>query len=86
MMQAKKAEISSIVEKEVDVSCILEANVTRDQMKYYEFTNYIFHILTKARQIASGIMIGIIKDLKHKFVKVKDMTENDKSEIVKVRV
>jgi hypothetical protein len=47
--QAKKTELHRTLEdKEIDVFCILEANMMEEPIKYFHFKNYHLHFLTKS--------------------------------------
>jgi ribonuclease HI len=83
----KKSELRKTLEdEEIDVFCILEANVTEENIKYLNLENYNLNLLPKSRQIASGILVGAHKRLKHTFSIVKRMIDADKVEIVKLQV
>ena len=85
MSQAKKAELAKILHEEnVDVFCIVEANTLDENLKYFEIRDYKLYNLPKTRQIASGILVGIHKDITHKFYRVKEMHDTDKCEIVRI--
>jgi hypothetical protein len=63
-----------------------EANVTEETIKDFHFKNYHLNFIPKSRQIASGILIGTCKSLKHIFSIVKKMNSVDKTEIIKLNV
>ncbi|XP_035229941.1 uncharacterized protein LOC118201889 [Stegodyphus dumicola] len=61
----------------------MEANLTIKNLKYYPFKGYSLHVLTKFRKVASGILIGIKKDLTADFHIIKEMgVDGDRSEVV----
>jgi hypothetical protein len=66
----------------IDVSFILEANV-REENKIFSSKNYHLDLLHKSRKIASAILKGTHKPLKHLFSIVKSMNDV-KIEIIKL--
>jgi exonuclease III len=73
-------------DKEIDAFCIFEANVMEETIKYFQFKNYHLNFLPKSRQMASGILIGTRKPLKHIFSIVKKINNVDKTKIIKLNV
>lgn len=85
LTQAKRIELNKILfDKDIDIFFIQEANLTIDQLKYFNFTGFILNLLPKNRQISSGILVGVKKDIKSSFQIVKEMDNTDKSELVKL--
>jgi exonuclease III len=64
LSQAKRMELlQTLHERDIDVFTIMEANLTADSRKYYPFQGYSLFVLTKFRQIASGILVGVKRNL-----------------------
>uniref|UniRef100_A0A8D8Q7F5 Endonuclease/exonuclease/phosphatase domain-containing protein n=1 Tax=Cacopsylla melanoneura TaxID=428564 RepID=A0A8D8Q7F5_9HEMI len=83
---AKRTELEQLVKTHnADVFCIMEANLTLEGLNF-AFTGYALHLLPKARQIASGILVGVRENLPCTFKIVKEMNDSDKIEIVKIDV
>ena len=60
LTSAKKIELQILLDRtNLDVFCIMETNLTKEQMKSYHFKGYTLYLHPKARQIASGILIGV---------------------------
>ncbi|GFU44250.1 hypothetical protein NPIL_259421 [Nephila pilipes] len=65
----------------------MEANLTSENLKYYPFKGYSLYVLPKFRQVAGGILIGVIKELTADFCIIKVMeTDCDKSGVVSMNV
>ncbi|GFU51679.1 hypothetical protein NPIL_147801 [Nephila pilipes] len=65
----------------------MEANLTSENLKYYHSKVYSLYALPKFRQVASGILIGVKKELAANFRIIKAMaTDCDKSEVVHLDV
>jgi hypothetical protein len=73
-------------DKEIDAFCIFKANMIEKTIKYSHFKNYHLNFLPKSQKIASGILTGIYKPLKHIFSIVKKMNSVDKTKIIKLNV
>ena len=56
----------------------------KKHVKYFHLNDYHIDILSKSRQIASGILIATHKSITHKFNIIKEISETDKSEITKL--
>jgi exonuclease III len=79
-------ENKTLEDKEIDAFCIFEAKVMEEAIKCFHFKNYHLNFLPKSRQIASGILIGTHKPLKHIFSIVKKMNSVDKTKIIRLNV
>ncbi|GFS46532.1 hypothetical protein NPIL_585501 [Nephila pilipes] len=66
--------LMNLHEKEIDVCSIMEANLTSENLKYYSFKGYSFYELPKFRQVVSGILIGVKKELTADLRMIKAMT------------
>ena len=88
LSQPKKTELQTTLTKyNIDVFSIMEANLTSNTLKYYNLKGYTLHLLEKYRQVASGILVGVKKDLTSEFKIIKEMGDDeDKAEIVRVDV
>ncbi|GFY71750.1 hypothetical protein TNIN_265911 [Trichonephila inaurata madagascariensis] len=65
----------------------MEANLSTENLKYYPFKGFSLCVLTKSRQVASGILIGVKRELTAEFRIIKAMgVDSDKSEIVHLDV
>lgn len=81
MSQSKKQELMKILEdQDIDVFTVQEANLSEEQEIYFEMDQYTTHILPKARQIASGILTGIKRNIKAIIQIKKTMEEQDISQ------
>ena len=49
----------------------MEANLKSEALKFYAFKGYTLYLLEKYRQIASGILVEIRKDLTSEFKIIK---------------
>ena len=86
-LQQKKSELAIVLdEQSVDIFIIVEANITPETIKYYSIRNYQIQYMPKSRQIASGILIGVHKNLINKFTIIKTMDEDDRMEVIKIDV
>ncbi|GIY78088.1 hypothetical protein CEXT_566181 [Caerostris extrusa] len=83
LSQSKRAELLlTLCEKDIDVFTIMEANLTTEKLKYYSFKGYSLYVLEKSRQAASGILIGVKRELTTDFRIIKAMgADNVKSEV-----
>ncbi|KAG8174101.1 hypothetical protein JTE90_010330 [Oedothorax gibbosus] len=64
LSQSKRMEIlQTLGERDVDVFAIMEANLTDKNLKYYSFRGFSLYVLKKFRQVASGILIGVKREL-----------------------
>lgn len=87
LTQSKKTELQTIIEENgIDVFIIQEANVSRDQLKYFQFPGFNIHILPKARQVASGILAGVRTNILSKSKVIKEMQQEDKVEIIQIEI
>jgi ribonuclease HI len=88
MSQSKQIELEQVLHsKNIDVFCIVEANMSQQVLASYNFPYYKTYLLPKYRKIASGILVGIHNSLTSFFKEVKVMgNTNDKSEVVEVNV
>ncbi|VDO16301.1 unnamed protein product [Rodentolepis nana] len=60
MSPDKKIQIQKILQTyDVDIFTIMEANISDDKLKYYQFPGYTLYNLPKYRQVASGILTGV---------------------------
>jgi hypothetical protein len=65
----------------------MEANLTAEKLICYQPNGYTLYSLSKYRQIASGMLIGVSNSLCAELKIVKEMgSSEEKSEIVKVNV
>ena len=87
LSQGKKAELQKIIEdKEIDVFIIQEANISEDQLKYFQVPGFNIYILPKTRQIASGILTGVRINILAQFKIIKEMQHQDKIEIIRIEI
>ncbi|VDO15608.1 unnamed protein product [Rodentolepis nana] len=57
MSPDKKIQVQKILQTyDVDIFTIMEANISDDKLKYYQFPGYTLYNLPKYRQVASGIL------------------------------
>ncbi|KAG8190621.1 hypothetical protein JTE90_017885 [Oedothorax gibbosus] len=83
----KLAELREIiVEEEVDMLIIQEANITEDNIKFYQIRDFTMYGLFKKRKVASGILVAIRNKFTSSFEVVKEMNEHDLSEIAVVNI
>ena len=83
----KMTEIKHIAHKyDIDILLINEANVSANNIKYYNIKGYKIHALYKARQIASGILIAVKNHIISKFRIIKEMDDHDTAEIIELEV
>ncbi|VDN98836.1 unnamed protein product [Rodentolepis nana] len=60
MSPDKKIQIQKILQTyDVDIFTIMEANISDDKLKHYQFPGYTLYHLPKYRQVASGILTGV---------------------------
>ncbi|VDO12609.1 unnamed protein product [Rodentolepis nana] len=60
MSQDKKIPVQKILQTyDVDIFTIMEANISDEKVKYYQFPGYTLYNLPKYRQVASGILTGV---------------------------
>ncbi|VDO05110.1 unnamed protein product [Rodentolepis nana] len=58
--QDKKIQVQKILQTyDVDIFTIMEANLSDDKFKYYQFPGYTLYNLPKYWQVASGILTGV---------------------------
>ncbi|KAI5754580.1 hypothetical protein M8J77_009716 [Diaphorina citri] len=83
---SKRTELEQIINiNNIDVFCIMEANLT-EELLTFSFKGYYFFLHPKARQIASGILIGVKEELTSNFKIVNEMNTTDKIEISQVDI
>ncbi|GFU31366.1 hypothetical protein NPIL_542991 [Nephila pilipes] len=82
--QSKRMELlMTLHEKEIDVFSIKEANLTSKNLNYYPFKRCCLYVHLKFKQVVSGILIGVKKELTADFRIIKAMgTDCDKNEVV----
>ncbi|KAG8193050.1 hypothetical protein JTE90_028162 [Oedothorax gibbosus] len=84
---SKLAELREIiVEEEVDILIIQEANITEDNIKFYQIRDFTMYGLFKKRKVASSILVAIRNKFTPSFEVVKEMNEHDLSEIAVVNI
>lgn len=87
LLKSKKAAVEKfLMNNDVDVFSVVEANITEETHKYYKFAGYKTYILPKHWQIASGILIGAKSRLTADFKIVKEMSNSNTSEIAKLEI
>ena len=85
--QTKKTELEHLLHEEnIDVFGSMEANLAADQMEYFNIKGFTVYILPKARQIASGMIIGVKHNITHSFEIVRESNDSNKLEITKMEV
>jgi exonuclease III len=81
----KLTEIKHIIkEKDIDVLIVNEANIVAEKMKYYNIQGFNNYLLPKSRHVASGIFAAVKNTVTTKFNIIKEMNDQDTSEIVKL--
>jgi len=60
-----------ITQNDADLLIINEANTTAENVHYYNIKDFTTHSLFKARQIASGMLVTVKKNLKSEFKIIK---------------
>ncbi|VDN99241.1 unnamed protein product [Rodentolepis nana] len=90
MSQDKKIQVQKILQtNDVDIRTIMEANLSDDKLKYYQFPDFNLYLLPKYRQVAIGILtrvkeglashydpiksIGSIQDMRNNQIKLLEM-------------
>uniref|UniRef100_A0A0R3TEL8 Endo/exonuclease/phosphatase domain-containing protein n=1 Tax=Rodentolepis nana TaxID=102285 RepID=A0A0R3TEL8_RODNA len=74
MSQDKKTQVQKILQTyDVDIFTIMEANLSDDKLKYYQFPGYTPYNLPKYRQVASGILTGVKEGLTSHYDLIKSM-------------
>ncbi|GIX86823.1 hypothetical protein CDAR_255451 [Caerostris darwini] len=69
------------------VFAIMEAKITPDKLQFFPFKGYTLHLLPCFRQITSGILVGIKRDMANDFKIVKKMGNgDDRNEVVHLNV
>ncbi|VDO16268.1 unnamed protein product [Rodentolepis nana] len=64
MSQDKKIQVQKILQTyDVDTFTIMEANISDDKLKCYQFPGFTLYLLLKYRQVASGILTGVKEGL-----------------------
>lgn len=87
LSQEKENNIQMQLDKyDIDVFFITESNISEQNQIYYKFKNYKSNCLFKSRQIASGILVSVKNNVTHNFKIIKEMTNDDSSESVQVKV
>ena len=87
LSQSKTVELNKIVtDNNKDIFFIQEANLSPDQIKYFNFTGFSLKLLPKKRQISSGILVGIRNGISSSFEIMKEMGTDDTSELVKINL
>ncbi|VDO02562.1 unnamed protein product [Rodentolepis nana] len=65
MSPDKKIQVQNILQTyDVDIFTIMEANISDDKLKYYQFPGYTLYNLPKYRQVVSGILTGVKEGIK----------------------
>ncbi|VDO05667.1 unnamed protein product [Rodentolepis nana] len=65
----------------------MEAKISDDKLKYYQFPGYILYNLPKYRQVASGILTGVKEGLTSNYHLIKSMgSTKDICEIIRLNV
>ncbi|VDO02733.1 unnamed protein product [Rodentolepis nana] len=84
MSPNKKIQVQKILQiYDVDNFTIMEANISDDKLKYYQFPGYTLYNLPKYRQVASGILTGVKEGLTSHYDLIKSMgSTQDKCEII----
>ncbi|GFS77721.1 hypothetical protein NPIL_227281 [Nephila pilipes] len=60
LYQAKKTDLrETLLTFDIDVIAIMKVNLTEEQLKFPQSLGYVTYLLSKFRQIASGIFVGI---------------------------
>ena len=88
LSQSKKTELATVLQRlDVDVFTIMEANLKTDDLQYYQLHGYSLYLMSKHRQVASGILVGVRSHIISDFTEIKEMgNTQDKSEIIKLDV
>ncbi|GFT72665.1 hypothetical protein NPIL_373461, partial [Nephila pilipes] len=86
--QSKRTDpLMTLHEKEIDVFSVMKTNLTPETLKYYPFNGYSLNVLPIFRHVASGILMGVKKELTADFRIIKAMgTDCDKIEVVHLDV
>ncbi|VDO01829.1 unnamed protein product [Rodentolepis nana] len=58
---------------DVGIFTIMEANLSDDKLKYYQFPGYTLYLLPKYRHVASGILTGVKEGLTSHYDLIKSM-------------
>ncbi|VDO14842.1 unnamed protein product [Rodentolepis nana] len=88
MSPDKTIQVQKILQtNDVDLFTIMEANISDDKLKYYQFPDYTPYLLSKYRQVASGILTGEKEGLTSHYDLIKSMgSTQDKCEIIRLNV
>ncbi|XP_042911637.1 uncharacterized protein [Parasteatoda tepidariorum] len=87
LSHSKRAELcKTFTSYDIDVFTIMEANLSQDSIKYCSFPGYALYLLPKARQVASGLLMGVKKHLTSDFQIIKEMNDSDKTELIKLKI
>ncbi|VDO03921.1 unnamed protein product [Rodentolepis nana] len=74
MSPVKKIQVQKILQTYVvDIFTIMEANISDDKLKNYQFSGYTLYNLAKYRQVASGILTGVKEGLTSHYDLIKNM-------------
>ncbi|VDO10797.1 unnamed protein product [Rodentolepis nana] len=74
MSQDKKIKVQKILQTyDVDIFTIMEANISDDKLKYFQFPGYTLYLLPKYRQVASGILTRVKEGLILHYDLIKSM-------------
>ena len=78
MSQAKKTQLQELLTTDnIDVFAVIEANLTEENLPYYQFPGYNMYLIPKFRQVASGFLTGVRVNLTSDFVILKEMCNTD---------
>ena len=87
LSSAKMTELKQTTARnDADLLIINEASTTAENVQYYNIKGFTNYTLPKAKQIASGILAIVWKDLKTEFKIIKEMNDQDTAEIVKIQI
>ena len=71
---------------DADVFILVEAGASTDSSDCFNVTNYTNYVLLRARQVASGIIVGVKSTMACEFAVLHTMTQTDKHEAVNIKV
>ena len=82
---AKFSELKHIIHRQaIDVFIVTEAGAATDNTEFYQLSGYTTHIIRRARQVASGIIVGTKNDITTSFKCLHEMKEQDKIEVAQI--
>ena len=82
----KFTELKVILDKhDTDMFAIVEAGAATEAINTYKYRKYNLYVLPRGRQVASGIIVGVKKDITAKFKILHEMGEN-KFEAVQITI